>query len=52
MANKATYAMIKGAVSSGRTPSYVIDDEIPPEYVDSLRKYISELSWLKLNKIL
>lgn len=26
MANKATYAMIKGAVSSGRTPSYVIDD--------------------------
>ena len=26
MANKATYTMIKGAVSSGRTPSYVIDD--------------------------
>lgn len=26
MANKATYSMIKGAVSSGRTPSYVIDD--------------------------
>lgn len=26
MANKATYAMIKGAVSSGRTPSYVVDD--------------------------
>lgn len=26
MANKATYPMIKGAVSSGRTPSYVIDD--------------------------
>lgn len=24
--------------------SYIIDDEIPPEYVDSLRKYISELS--------
>lgn len=24
--------------------SYVIDDEVPPEYVDSLRKYISELS--------
>lgn len=26
MANKATYSMIKGAVASGRTPSYVIDD--------------------------
>lgn len=24
--------------------SYIIDDAIPPEYVDSLRKYISELS--------
>ena len=24
--------------------SYIIDDEVPPEYVDSLRKYISELS--------
>ena len=24
--------------------SYVIDDEVPPEYVDSLRKYIAELS--------
>ena len=23
--------------------SYVIDDEVPPEYVDSLRKYIAEL---------
>ena len=26
MANKATYGMIKGAVSSGRTLSYVVDD--------------------------
>lgn len=24
--------------------SYIIDDEVPAEYVDSLRKYISELS--------
>ena len=24
--------------------SYIIDDEVPPEYIDSLRKYISELS--------
>lgn len=24
--------------------SYIIDDEVPPEYVDSLRKYIQELS--------
>lgn len=24
--------------------SYIIDDEVPPEYVDSLRKYISDLS--------
>lgn len=26
MANKVSYKMIKGAVSSGRTPSYVVDD--------------------------
>lgn len=26
MANKATYQMIKGAVSSGQSPSYVVDD--------------------------
>ena len=44
MANKATYSMIKGAVSSGRTPSYVIDDEVPEDCLDSLRKYIMELS--------
>lgn len=24
--------------------SYIIDDEVPPEYIDSLRKYIAELS--------